>query len=582
MLESKNRTGYFRALEDFRHARAKARLKHFWAIVTGESLDLLRFNEITEQLRTYGHSSKGLQEIPIRSIIGSVNRYKDFDRNFLPLQDHDETRWANVKALMTMPGSPGLPPILVYKIGDVYFVLDGNHRVSIAKQMGIERIEAYVTEIQTKVPLSPDDSFEEVIIKAEYSSFLENTGIDRILPGVEFKLTTPGQYPLLEEHIHVHRYYMGIEQQREIPWDEGVRHWYNHVYLPVIEIITEENILFEFPGRTETDLYIWILGHQTEMGNQLGWAIKPDKAATDLLSTRSKRFTRVIKRLTKSLLEELLPEALQDFTKPGEWHQQKRSEQDNLFTDILVPVDGSAAGWIALDQAIIIAQLEKSEIRGLVIKKPYEWGLKENYDEDLARTFSERIHSTNIQGNLVFSQGRIAETITDRAKYNDLVILKLNFPPSTNFFNRLKSGTRAIVRTSTRPLLFVRDQPSTMDNLLLAYDGSPKGKEALYIAAYLAGRYQKKLTVLVIDDDEQRGNKRLNEAKDYLESQSTTFIFQKGTKRLSSIILDVADEINADMILMGGYGLSPIFEIFFGSTVDGVLRGTKIPVIVSK
>jgi nucleotide-binding universal stress UspA family protein len=582
MPDEKSRIEYSRALEDFRQARSKARMQHFWAAVTGESLDLLRFDEITQKMSTHGLSSKGIKDIPVNAIVGSVNRYQDFDRNFLPLRDNDEERWANVKAAMTSPGSRGLPPIRVYKIGEVYFVLDGNHRVSIAKQMGIDHVEAYITEIQTKVPLTPDDSPEDIILKAEYGEFLEATKVDTIIPDVEFELTFPGQYPILEEHIRVHRHYMGLEQQREIPWEEAVWHWFYHVYTPVIEIIRDQNLLGEFPGKTETDLYIWILDHQSYMEQELGWSIRPEKAAVDLLSVRGKRFFRVLRRAVRKVLQALIPDQLEDFSTPGEWRQQKQVERNSLFSDILVPISGSPESWIALEQAIIIAEMEKADVRGLAIKHALEWGENRVSDEELTRAFSERLGQSGIRGNLVFVQGNVAETICERAKVNDLVILKLNHPPSTNIFAKLKSGMRTIVRKSTRPLLFVCDQMSTMNHILLAYDGSPKGKEALYIAAYLASRYKKHLSVLVVDDDEARGKQRLSEAKNYLGARCVSQVFRKRTGRTSLIILQAAEDIHADMILMGGYGRSPVFEILFGSTVDGVLRGTQIPVIVSQ
>lgn len=582
MSDDKSKIAYARALEDFRQARAKARLQHLWAAVTGESLDLLRYDEITNKMHALGLSSKGIKDIPVDAIVGSVNRYQDFDRNFLPLRDNDEERWAKVKAVMTAPGSMGLPPIRVYKIGDIYFVLDGNHRVSIARQMGVDSIEAYVTEIQTRVPLSPDDSPEDIILKAEYSDFLEATQIDKILPDVDFQLTFPGQYPLLEEHIRVHRHYLGLEQQREIPWDEALQSWYYNVYQPVVENIREQNFLVEFPDKTETDLYLWVLDHQTYLEEQFGWSIRPDKAASDLVSKHGKRVIRVIKRWFRKVLEFLLPDQLEDFSKTGEWHQFKKVDRQSLFADILVPINGRPESWIALEQATIIAEMENADVRGLVVKRPYELGERNLSDEAMSRAFSERLERSGIKGNLVFTQGKIAETICERAKVNDLVALKLSHPPSTNLFARLRSGMRSIVRKSTRPLLFVRDQVSAMNNLLLAYDGSPKGKEALYIAAYFASRYNKRLSVVVVDDDQERGERRLTEAREYLGERCVRRIFRTRTGRISLTILQVADEINADMILMGGYGLSPLFEIIFGSTVDGVLRGTHIPVIISQ
>jgi len=582
MSDNDSKIEYSRALEDFRRARGKARLQHVWAAVTGESLDLLRFDEITTKMHTLGQSSKGLHNIPLDAIVGSVNRYQDFDRNFLPLRDSDEERWAKVKAAMTSPGSSGLPPINVYKIGDAYFVLDGNHRVSIARQMEMKVIEAYVTEITTRVPLSPNDTPDDIILKVEYSDFLEATKIDKILPEADIKITFPGQYPILTEHIRVHRHYMGLEQQREIPWDEAVKHWYDKVYLPIVDIIREQNFFIEFPEMTEADLYIWILDHQSFMQKQLGWYIRPEKVASDILTKHGKRFIIGVRRTTRRLLNYFLQKFREDPYPSMDLHDQKRENRTSLFMDILVPLSGKPESWIALDQAIIVGKMENADVRGLSIRKPLEWGEPEISDEDLSRAFSERLEQAGLLGNLVFAQGVIAETICERADVNDLVTIKMSHPPSTNMFARLKSGARKILRRSTRPMLFVRERVSSMNNLLLAYDGSPKGKEALYIAAYLASRYEKRLSVIVVDKDEERGKRLLSEVDAYLGEWCVDRIYRKRSGRISREILQVVEEINADTIIMGGYGHSPLFETIFGSTVDGVLRGTRVPVIVSQ
>jgi len=578
MPEDGSRFEYTKALEDFRRARSKARLQHLWAAVTGESIKLLPYDEISKKMRTVGLSSKGVKEIPMEAIVGSVNRYEDFDRNFLPLRDEDMQRWARVKAVMTSPGSTGLPPIRVYKIGEAYFVLDGNHRVSIAKEMGIDQVEAYVTEIQTRVPITPDDSPEELILKAEYAKFLEETQIDKILPGVDLEVTFPGQYQTLAEHIRTHRHFMGLEQSREVIWEEAVQHWYDHVFHPVIEIIEEQGILEEFPERTATDLYIWVLDHQSYLEKELGWSIRPEKAASDLVLKNGERFFRVIRRTWEKLLRFLLPKQLEDFSSPGEWHAQKRTDQGSLFADILVAMSGSTESWIALEQAMIMAELERSDVRGLIVG---DYFFKRDFNEaDFSRVFLERLNQSGISGNLAFTKGNIADTICERAKYNDLVILKLSYPPSGRIFDRLRSGMRLILRQSTRPILVVRQVVSPINHLLLAYDGSPKGKEALYVSAYFASRYNKRLTLLVVDNDEAHGHQLLTEAKDYLGSHCVRAVFRKRTMRTHRIILQEAQERNTDLIVMGGYGLSPILEALFGSMVDDVLRETSIPVLV--
>jgi nucleotide-binding universal stress UspA family protein len=375
---------------------------------------------------------------------------------------------------------------------------------------------------------------------------------------------------------------MGLEQQREIPWEEAVWHWYEDVYLSVVDIIREQNFMMAFPGRTETDLYIWILDHQSYLQEQLGWSIRPEKAASDLMSRHSKRILQIFQRWFRKARKELLPGQAQAGLPTDEARHKHDVEQQKLFSDILVAMSGSPDSWIALEQAVLIAEKEGSDVRGLVIKKGYDWMDRSMSDEDIKQAFSERLERSGIRGNLVFAQGNIAQTIYERAKVNDLVALKLNHPPSTNLFARLKSGTRKIVRKSTSPLLFVRDELSAMNHFLLAYDGSPKGMEALYIAAYLACRYNKHLSVLVVDEEEERGKQRLLEAKEYLGVRCVSRIYRKPLLRTSVVILEVVDEVNADLIIMGGYGLSPLLEMIFGSTVDGVLRGTSVPVIVAQ
>lgn len=578
MADEKSPVQLARAIEDFRNARAKARLQHLWASVTGKTDELLQYDDITRKMHVEGQSSRGVQDIPVDAIVGTVNRYRDFDRNFLPLRDEDMERWARVKAAMTSPGSPGLPPIRVYKIGDAYFVLDGNHRVSIAKQMGIETLEAHVTEIKTKVPLSPDDTPEEIILKSEYSDFLKSTKTDEILPGVDLKLSFPGQYETLEEHIRVHRHYLGIEQEREIPWEEAVLSWYENVYFPIVEIIRKQNILYEFPDLTETDIYIWVLDHQTDMQSEFGWSIKPEKAAADLVERKGRRFVRILQRLITDSLRFILPKQLEDFSKTGEWLEGKKLDSESMFEEILLAINGSLLSWVALEQGIILAEMEGSEIRCLIVE---EENINAYLDfGDFEQAFYERLNQSNIEGHLVTSGGNIDDTILTRSEVNDLIVLKLEHPPEEDFISRLKSGMRTIIRQSSRPLLLVRDQLSPINHLLIAYDGSEKSEEALFIGKYFVEKYKKRLSLLVVSDNEEKGKKLLAKAEEKLVDISVSSILYHTGKNISQVILQVADEKHVDLILMGGYGFPPLLEVFFGSTVDDVLRGTQIPVLV--
>src|SRR5436190_1550722 len=154
------------AVDDFRRARQQAGLRDVLARLTGRSTELLSYDEVVRRLKATGSAETGLKEIPVDAIAGSVGRPNDFTRDFLPRNDSDENRWARVRLATTDPDVGGLPPIRVYQIGDAYFVIDGHHRVSVARRLGAKEIQAYVTQVSTRVPLSASASAEEIILKS--------------------------------------------------------------------------------------------------------------------------------------------------------------------------------------------------------------------------------------------------------------------------------------------------------------------------------------------------------------------------------------------------------------------------------
>jgi hypothetical protein len=242
------------AMQDFYRARRQAAFEEIVARFTGRSVDLLSYEEVRQKFKLKNSSSRGLEEVPLEAIVGSVSRYHDFTRSFLPRQDTTADRWASVE-VATLALS-GLPPVELYKLGKAYFVVDGNHRVSVARQLGATHIQAYVTEFQTKVPLEPGDQLEDIIIKAEYAEFLERTQLDQLHPEADLKVTTPGRYWELATQLEaIHHRMQSETAEQEVTYAEAVRYWYDHVYLPIIQLIRERDILRDFPGRTETDLY---------------------------------------------------------------------------------------------------------------------------------------------------------------------------------------------------------------------------------------------------------------------------------------------------------------------------------------
>jgi len=271
----------FQANEAFNRAHRRALWQAVLRLFTGrEALRarLLSFDAVRDKLRIRGQHYAGLQTIPLDKIVGSVGRYQDFDRAFLPAQAHIRERW---RAVYQEAQGKGLPPIEVYKIGDAYFVRDGHHRVSVLKELGAIEVEAYVTEFETPVPLPADTVETDLDLKGEYAAFLLATDLDRLRPEQQIEFTVPGQYRKLEEHIAVHRYFVGHREDREVPYGEAVVRWYDEVYCPLAEIIREAKILAQFPGRTEADLYLWLIEHQHYLSEETGYEVPLEEAAAD-------------------------------------------------------------------------------------------------------------------------------------------------------------------------------------------------------------------------------------------------------------------------------------------------------------
>ena len=567
------------AVLDFSRARRRAKLEQVLARVTGASTELLNYDEVRKKLKATHTTKRGLQDIPIDAIVGSVGRYTDFTRSFLPRQDKDKSRWARVEAAMTDLG--GLPPVEVYQIGDTYFVMDGNHRVSVARQLGAAYVEAYVTECHTSVPLTPDVKAEDLIVKAEYADFLEHTRLDTLRPDADLSMSLPGKYRDLEEHISVHRYFMGVEQEREIPVAEAVAHWYDEVYWPVIEIIRENGILRNFPDRTETDLYLWILDHRDELGQEIAWEISPEAAADDLVGRFSPRLKHVFARIMDVIRKIVVPKQVSPGPRTGEWRRERGGEQpaDRLFTSILVAI-GKDGEWHAVDHALEVARHEGGRLVGLHVV-PTEAEKDDESVQAIQAEFERRCAEASIQMQWVSAVGNIASTICGRARWLDLVVVNVAHPPGDQPMARLGSGFRTLVQHCPTPILAVPKVSSHMGRALLAYDGSPKADEALYVSTYLAGQWHIPLTVVTVMESERTTAKTIGRAKDYLSQHGVeaTYIEKQGA--VGESILAAAEEHGSELIVMGGYS-SPVLEIVLGSTVDTILRDCRYPVLISR
>jgi len=571
-----NLTDYHQAIQDFRTARRKGDLTDLVARLTGSSSELLSFEEVRQRLRAQIGSKTTLQEIPLFAIIGSVNRYEDFTRGFLPRKNIAEERWATVEAASY--AQLGLPPIEVYQIGKAYFVKDGNHRVSVARQQGAQSIQAYVTEVKSDVQMTPDTKIDDLILMTEYADFLERSKINTSLPQADLMVSVPGKYPEIEEHIAVHRYFMGIEQQKEVPISEAQAHWYVHVYLPVIGLIRAKNMLRDFPGRTEMDMYLWLAEQQAAIRNEIGGsAAHLSQAANDLIDRYSLRKKNVAVRV----IDALIPEPFDSGRKPGTWREgvlTKRSE-DSLFEDVLIPVNGKEDGWFAFDQAVTIARRENARISGLHVVRT-EADVYSSTTLSIQNDFNQRIEHTGITGQMNIVVGRVTQKIIDFARWHDLTILNLTYPPENTPLSRLKSGIRNLIIRCPTPVLATPNTTCPLDTLMLAFDNSPKAYEALFLSAYMAGKWNSRLIVLCVAEEKSIGEQYQTIANDYLITHGINVEYCIRFGIPGRVIVDTAYEQGADLVLMGGYRRSPVIQAVLDNTVDQVLRKIHLPVLL--
>lgn len=267
----------------FDAALRSAFIQDLLAQVRGRPVDLLPFDTVRERLQLANLVERGVQEVPLDRIVGTVQRDREFNRAFLPRDESLRERWREIEGLAE--GMRGFPPVELYRVGDTDFVVDGHHRVSVARAIGAPTIEAHVREFASPLALPVGASIEDVVARQGLVGFLQTTGLTA--RGDEFRTTEPDGYERLLDHINVHRHFRGVSEQREFPWPEAVRSWRDSVYRPMVEKIESSGILDDFPGRTATDLYLFTMDHIHHLRERYG-----DSAASPSRAIRHFRLSR--------------------------------------------------------------------------------------------------------------------------------------------------------------------------------------------------------------------------------------------------------------------------------------------------
>lgn len=294
------------ALDDFSKARFKEKILAIMNILSPEKQQLLSLYDIKSLVKPKNETYKGMQVVPVKDIIGSEGRYRDFNNAFLPRKEHLRNRWISVdRAHIT---DMILPPIKLYKIGDVYFVRDGNHRVSVAKMQKVYSIDAEVVELNAEIPFKNGMSLAELkekVIDYERKHFLQETKIDKYIDMSEIYFTAPGRYMELLNHILGHKYFINESSDEEITLEEAAKSWYENLFCPIRETVREDNLLARFPHRTEADMYIWVVKHWDDLKSKYGQDFPLDKATKEYSEKYGKNifqtFFSFIKRVIMSL-----------------------------------------------------------------------------------------------------------------------------------------------------------------------------------------------------------------------------------------------------------------------------------------
>ena len=251
---------YHQASDDFERQYRRAFWRKLRALLQGGSNELLEYDAVRRELPFQGQRDLGIQTIPLDKVVGSVGRYRDFDRAFLPTQRGTRGRWINISKARYEDVE--LPAIEVYKIGDVYFVRDGNHRVSVARERNQDYIDAYVIEIDVPILITPDMDLNAVIEKKDYAQFMQHTNLNRMRPDSDLELSLKDEFGRLLLQIDAHRYYLSMERGYEASYEEAAVSWYDNVYLPLVSVIKAHGLPDELPDYTLTDLYLFVSEYQ--------------------------------------------------------------------------------------------------------------------------------------------------------------------------------------------------------------------------------------------------------------------------------------------------------------------------------
>jgi hypothetical protein len=223
---------------------------------------LLPLNEVTSRLRLLGQHYVGVTAIPVASIIGSVDRMVDFDRLFRPRRAPLRDR---VRALRRAFPDGVIPPITVYEVGGMYFVVDGHHRVALAHRLEMEYIDAEVTAIRISHALTPDVDVRQLIHTEQHRIFKERSRLLVRHPEAKIEFSRPTGYGELLEHVQAHAYEMSVRAGALVPLEDATADWYETEFLPALAAVREAELPEIYRHKTAGDIFLWVQSKRREL-----------------------------------------------------------------------------------------------------------------------------------------------------------------------------------------------------------------------------------------------------------------------------------------------------------------------------
>jgi hypothetical protein len=251
-------TDDYRSDLKFDDARLHSIIDGIRALLARRSNSIIPFDVIRQRLGLTEESYQGLQSIPVDKIVGSENRHQDFSLGFRPKKNMSRQRWTKIdQAFREMRN---LPPIVVFEIGGLYFVRDGNHRVSVAKDQGVAFMDAEVSSIASGLALSPGMSTKQMlqsITAYERGRFYRATGLSLSLQDTQLRFGQDARYDVLTADIERHLQYLAEEEGIIATFTQAAESWLRQLFLPFCELATQMGALAPRRKILSADLYVW-------------------------------------------------------------------------------------------------------------------------------------------------------------------------------------------------------------------------------------------------------------------------------------------------------------------------------------